>query len=37
VAGFVTALHKDLRMGIKDAAQLETAPKLRRLRADEVP
>lgn len=36
----IASIHQtreDLRMGIKDAAQLETAPKLRRLRADEVP
>jgi CPA2 family monovalent cation:H+ antiporter-2 len=36
----IASIHQtreDLRMGIKDAAQLETAPKLRRLRADEIP
>ena len=36
----IASIHQtreDLRMGIKDAAQLETAPKLRRLRPDEVP
>lgn len=35
----IASIHQtreDLRMGIKDAAQLETAPKLRRLRSDEV-
>ncbi|WP_340264078.1 cation:proton antiporter domain-containing protein [Sphingobium mellinum] len=36
----IASIHQtreDLRMGIKDAAQMETAPKLRRLRPDEVP
>lgn len=36
----IASIHQtreDLRMDIKDAAQMETAPKLRRLRADEVP
>jgi CPA2 family monovalent cation:H+ antiporter-2 len=36
----IASIHQtreDLRMGIKEAAQMETAPKLRRLRADEVP
>lgn len=36
----IASIHQtreDLRMGIKDAAQLEIAPKLRRLRPDEVP
>ncbi|HUD91364.1 NAD-binding protein, partial [Sphingobium sp.] len=35
----IASIHQtreDLRVGIKDAAQLETAPKLRRLRADEI-
>ena len=36
----IASIHQtreDLRMGIKDAAQMDTAPKLRRLRPDEVP
>ncbi|AEG48342.1 sodium/hydrogen exchanger [Sphingobium chlorophenolicum L-1] len=36
----IASIHQtreDLRMDIKDAAQMETAPKLRRLRQDEVP
>ncbi|SER86975.1 cation:proton antiporter domain-containing protein [Sphingobium sp. YR768] len=36
----IASIHQtreDLRMGIKEAAHLETAPKLRRLRPDEVP
>ncbi|HKY80317.1 MAG TPA: cation:proton antiporter [Sphingobium sp.] len=36
----IASIHQtreDLRMGIKDAAKMETAPKLRRLRPDEVP
>lgn len=37
VIASIHQMREDLRMGIKDAAQLETAPKLRRLRADEVP
>ena len=35
----IASIHQtreDLREGIKDAAQMQTAPKLRRLRADEV-
>jgi CPA2 family monovalent cation:H+ antiporter-2 len=35
----IASIHQtreDLRMGIKDAAQMESAPKLRRLRPDEV-
>ncbi|GLV30132.1 potassium transporter TrkA [Sphingobium sp. TomTYG75] len=35
----IASIHQtreDLRMGIKDAAQMDTAPKLRRLRPDEV-
>ena len=34
----IASIHQtreDLRMGIKEAAQMETAPKLRRLRPDE--
>jgi CPA2 family monovalent cation:H+ antiporter-2 len=37
VIASVHQMREDLRIGIKDAAQLENAPKLRRLRADEVP
>ncbi|AMK23425.1 MULTISPECIES: cation:proton antiporter domain-containing protein [unclassified Sphingobium] len=37
VIASIHQMREDLRMDIKDAAQLETAPKLRRLRADEVP
>ena len=36
----IASIHQtreDLRMGIKEAAHMETAPKLRRLRTDEVP
>ncbi len=35
----IASIHQtreDLRMGIKDAAQMDTVPKLRRLRSDEV-
>ena len=36
----IASIHQtreDLRLGIKDAAKMETAPKLRRLRQDEIP
>lgn len=36
VIASIHQMREDLRIGIKDAAQLEIAPKLRRLRADEV-
>ncbi|MEC3911540.1 cation:proton antiporter [Sphingobium sp. CR2-8] len=37
VIASIHQMREYLRVGIKDAAQMETAPKLRRLRADEVP
>jgi CPA2 family monovalent cation:H+ antiporter-2 len=36
----IASIHQareDLRVGIKEAAQLQSAPRLRRLRQDEVP
>jgi CPA2 family monovalent cation:H+ antiporter-2 len=36
VIASIHQMREDLRVGIKDAAQMETAPKLRRLRPDEV-
>lgn len=36
VIASIHQMREDLRVGIKEAAQMETAPKLRRLRPDEV-
>jgi len=36
VIASIHQMREDLRVGIKDAAEMDTAPKLRRLRADEV-
>ena len=36
VIASIHQMREDLRVGLKDAAQMETAPKLRRLRPDEV-
>ncbi|MDI1294286.1 MAG: cation:proton antiporter [bacterium] len=36
VIASIHQMREDLRVGIKDAAQMDTAPKLRRLRPDEV-